>query len=690
MERMTILTVYSSGPKGTAAMRQTMPRIERLLRADGDLFGQPFSLELWDDLDWESMGLPSKEGWRSEDACRMLAERVRARPDIAVVEMWGGSWLSKAASDRVQVFLDAVKDLPIAIFSGTCNPAHIEHPGSFSLLPRQIDRIPLLERLVNRLDADSSVAWIARGTYGVEQAAAIRRACEARGIACWTLLIPEDFPTAASATRADFETLCAQIAAHPEPTHYFGGVFSLNAPLRSWSRTRPRFREFIGLNTGVRPDWCPPDDTFHGLSFITNKSMDASALALTRRLKLTKDFPKFSLDRLLLLKEASRLVAPPPPDASREAVFDAVRTGVQSIDARISILQGTNSTLWFEPGTRQRGSGEIRLARKLPERSGTMLHPVQVRPDPEAGYREVPVLYLYVDLLAITTVRIEDQTADLDLYVDLRSLEPIALEDLRIANAQPEGLSIQKVVDHREESPDGTVHVKRYRVKGSFTFSAHLECFPLDCQALTIEFMPANPRDRPLHIQGPPARLLDRDFEVPGWSVIDAEMAKHTSFWHLPTSIQFDMAYQVYEGIAFRWLLRRRAKDTMLFVAVPMLVLLVVSYFAALSTLDEAETKVQELAATMLATIALYFATTKPRSDDFTILDRTFRTAYLSIGGLLGTVLVCEHFLQFAYEWAMRSWLVLMPALFVFEFLRSRRLVARQSEAFSSVDALAD
>lgn len=682
MQRLTILSAFSGGPKATAAFTSSMKAVDEHLRRSGGFFGLPFHLEVWDDHDWEARGLPTKAGWRSQEASRLLAERVRARPDIAAVSMWGGNWIGAKGSEQIRAFLDETRDLPIVVLSGTSDPEHVLHPGSFSLLPGQIDRVPLLERFVAMLPDDASIAWVAKSDYAIEQRQAVREACRSRGLEYWEHLVASEHPTGTNAAPEDLRSVVREIETRPPATHFMIGLFSLNLALGNWCRDREGCREVLELNTGRRPDWMPPGRTRESLVFATDRASTTAGATLSRILSLGEDYPKQSLDRLLLLQHASQLVDAPAADAGREEVFQAWCRGLRLVDASTSVFVGTSTTIWFDPESRRRTSGEIRLSRKLSDSDSLQLHPLQLSKQPDGGFQQIPVAYVYVDLKQVNQVRIEDESADLDFFLDIRSLEEIGIEDLRISNAEIESLQVQTLIEKSEPEPSGTVHVKRYRVQGSFSFQAHLACFPMDCQVIGIDLVPKNPESRPFHIQGPPLALLDREFDLVGWSPIDAEMSKQIRFWHSPRTIEFRMTYRAFEGLEFRWLLKRRSKDTVLFVAVPLIVLLGVSYFASFSTLENAESKVAELAATMLATIALYFATSKPRSDELTILDRAFRVAYVSIGGLLGTVLVFEHFMPSLYEWAVRVWLFLMPALIVFELFRMRRLLRIQADAF--------
>lgn len=680
MQRMTILIASSAGEATTASLERHLPAIEAHLLGSGGILGRPFRLESWSDRDWQKSGLFDSRGWRSEEGCKALADRVRARPDIAAVVMWGGSWLSVVASGLVDVFLRETCDLPIVVISGTCREDHAKHPGSFSIIPRERDRKPILQRVIAGLPCDAIVGWISRTNYSAEEIATVREACRARGIEHWELLLPADFATEGSSEQ-DFQALLEQVRQRPAPSHWFGGLFAMNLPLLHQVSTWPGFSEFIALNTGRYPDWQTDRQTPRRVSFVEDSARENPDLALTRRLGLDAHLARITLDELLLLHFAGTTAEPLPDTATRQEVFAAWVDALKRIDGSRAVFVGTRTIVWFDPATRFRANGGILLG----ERSKGELyrHPLQVRRASDGGTVPVPVVYLYVDLLTIERVSIEDQTADLDFYLDLRCLDPIGIEELRFANVDPGSITTQVLVDHSEQEPEGLVHVKRYRIRGRFGFPAQLECFPFDCQALHVDICPANPASRPMHLQGPPRSTLDREFDVPGWSIIDVEHSEHTQFWHAPQSVRFKMIYRSFRGLEFQWLLRRRAKDTILFVAVPMAVLLGVSYFAAFASPQDSDGKVELLSATMLATIALYFATPKPRSDELTILDRAFRVAYICVGGLLGTILIMEHFFSdWWYVVVVRSWLALMPALMLREVARCLRLIRRQSESF--------
>ncbi|MGA1225022.1 MAG: hypothetical protein ACO31E_10705 [Phycisphaerales bacterium] len=687
MEHLTIVIVSSAGEIATQVVDRQLPLVQSHLERSGGILGRRFDLELWSDRNWEQEQLPDKRGWRSPEGSRALAERIRARPDVAAVIMWGGDWLSATASANIGVFLEETKDLPIVVVSGTCLENHANHPGSFSIIPRERSRIPILQSLISRLPPDAVVAWIGREGESPDEAEAVRAACAARGLTHWEHQLPPDFPIDQS-TEDHFHAILSDIESLATPTHWFAGLFSLNFPLVQHVSTLESFKEFIALNTGRVPDWQTARDSLRRISFLADNAREHPDLELTRRLGLDLRFPRAPLDSLLMLQLGARRASSLPTTATREQIFDAWVAGLKSIDGSQAVFVGTRRVVWFNPDTRRRANGCILLVERLGDE--LRRHPIQIARDAHGNTIPVPVVYLYVDLLAIERISIEDQAADLDFYLDLRCMEPLPLDQIRFANADPNSLSIEAVVDHQVSEPEGLMHVKRFKIRGRFGFAAALDCFPFDCQVVHIDLCPANPGSNPLHLQGPPRSTLDSDFDVPGWSIIAADHSEHTHFWHSPKSIRYRMHYQAYRGLEFQWLLRRKSKDTILFVAVPMSVLLGVSYFAALSSLEDAETKVSDLAAMMLATIALYFATSKPRSDDLTILDRAFRVAYLCIGGLLGTILIAEHVLADWYSIVVRLWLILMPALMIREALRCVKLVRMQAESFRGASSGGD
>lgn len=674
---LTIVLVQTGPAAETAALRRAMPRIRRHLVEKGGFLGQAFGIEIWEETD------------RTEAASIALADRVRARPDIAAVVMWGGSWIGPASAEVQQVFVDRTTDLPFVYLSGSVLREHARHPGSFALPPAFRDKPTLLTHLTESFPANACVAWISKANDDPAQLNAVRTVCENRGLPFWHLQLPREFETT-SPLDSDWDDLRERVAAAPSPTHWFIGAFALNHPLRAWLAKAHPAAEVVQLNTGKRPAWLSSPHLGGEIFFGSDGSSELPDLSLSRSLRLADAFPRIKLDELLLLQQGASLVPPLPPDASRQEVFERWLEGLRRIDGRHSVFVGTRTTIWFDPCTRSRISGTIVLKRRLAGRPEGLMHPLQLQTDARGSLARVPVAYVFIDLLSMDRVSVEDKDVELDFFLDIRSETPLALSDLRLLNAKPRTLVKQRITEHLESEHGRTMHVRRYRIVGVFSFDAAMQCYPADCQAIEISLAPSNPRELNILIQPPPRDCLDHNFDVAGWHVIDAEVSSHTMFWHSPTTAQFDLHYQPYGVISFRWLLRRRSKDTIAFVAVPMLVLIGLSFFAALSDLADHSAKVEELTTAMLATIALYFATPKPRSDDVTILDRAFRTAYILIGGLLATILTTVHFFPDAYLPATRAWAGVFPTVVCYELLVWRHMIRRQAEHFVRADDARD
>ncbi len=673
MQRLTILMVQSGAADETAAIRASMPAIKRHLDQAGGFLGQPFDIEVWDDVE------------RTESGSLALADRVAARDDVAAVLMWGGSWIGPATASIQQVFLERTRHLPFIYLSGSVLSQHANHPGSFSLAPAFRDKVALLGLIVDSIPDGGAVGWISKSTDDPRQLAAVRDACERRGIPYWAIELPKEFETT-SPSPDDWARLQAMIESKPAASHWVIGAHALNRPLREWLRSTGRALEIVQLNTGRVLDWFGRPSTGGEVFFGSDSTSEKADLVLSRILGLGPRFPRMKLDSLMLLQHAASLVPPLPPDATREEVFARWLEGMRMVDGERSVFTGTRSTLWFDPATRMRRSGAIALKQRQPGSDQGLLHPIQVERRPDGSVARVPVAYVFVDLLSMENVSVEQQDVELDFFLDIRSDDSITLTDLRLLNAKTRTLVVQNLIDRQELEQGRPVHVRRYRITGTFSFNAEMRCYPADSQSIDILITPANPDVRNILIQPPPRDRLDRDFDVPGWTIVDAEVSSHTMFWHSPTSRDFRMRYQPYNAIGFHWLVARRSKDTVLFVTVPMAVLLGVSFFATFSSVEDADSKVAELAGTMLATIALYFATSKPRCDELTILDRSFRMSYILIGGLLATILVAHHLMPSAYEWAMRAWLVAFPLVIGYELVTWRSMVRTQAASFRQME----
>ncbi len=672
MTPLTILVVQAGGPAQAEEIRSALPAISRRLSSTGGFWGIPFQVEIWTDIE------------RTQAGSVELARRVAAREDIAAVLNWGGTWLSRSSSLVQQEFLDRTSELPVVVLSGSTLPEHARHPGSFSLAPARRLKTDALEVLVGDIPPGGSVGWICDSTADPQEHETVRAVCERRGVPMWTLRLPGSIDSK-RASRADWERILGLLEDLPLPTHWFNAAFAFNRPLAGWQHGRPGTLEVVQLNTGPKPDWV--DEAAGGSVVFWGGDgwSEQPDILLSRELQLSRDFPRLRLDALLLLQQGARLAPKVDPATPRRERFERWVEGLRAINGSRAVFVGTRAAIWFDPETRSRRNGAVVVKQRELRSSEAVLHPVQVERRADGSVGLVPVAYVSVDLLSMEHVSVERQDAELDFYLDVRCSEPLEPDDLRFLNTKPSSLTMQPILQTTETENGRTVHVRRFRVHGTFSFVAEMRCYPADAQTIEIVVAPSNPAARRLHLQPPPRSRLDREFSLPGWRMLDADVSVHTRFWQLPTNRRFDMRHEPYPAVGFHWMIRRRSKDTILFVAVPMSVLLGVSYFAGMSDLEQADGKVNELTGAMLATIALYFATTKPRCDESTILDRSFRMAYILIGGLLATILVTSHFAKDAYEASMRGWLLLFPAFVLFELLHWRRMVRRQAQRFEAV-----
>lgn len=289
----------------------------------------------------------------------------------------------------------------------------------------------------------------------------------------------------------------------------------------------------------------------------------------------------------------------------------------------------------------------------------------------------LPVLYASLDLDQISQVDDEAGSFYATFYLDLNSATDLSVNDLDFANAARNKINQEALVDakllrSRELGHDPIFNNYLYKVSGKFMFNPDLKRYPFDVQKFAIKVQPKNAL-HPFLVQPPTESLRDTVFSSVGW-IFDRSFVGYNqeliTIENDFSSLQQNISTY---NFSFVYILKRAKIDFSLKVMVPLLALLVISYFSIYIPRREFEAMAGIQVTALLAAIALYFSTYKPEMQYATASDKIFIFTYIMITTLIGTSIyryIRYHFRNFYTQTARLYQIVVFPLIVVvFTFL---------------------
>ncbi len=270
---------------------------------------------------------------------------------------------------------------------------------------------------------------------------------------------------------------------------------------------------------------------------------------------------------------------------------------------------------------------------RTPKQQTPVLHPTQfIRID--GKITEVPVLYLHLDMVRMFEVDTNRRTFDAEFYLTLRSKDDLKLSAIDFTNAFrsntfKEPIRWRLVATYNDNTKDevGLGPRRIYHVTGRFLFKPDLAKYPFDRQLLTISFQPVD-KDSIFILQPPAETLRNKGFEVEDWEFVSHYVGTTD---RIITSVRGrGLTEHVipYYNFNYTWVMQREVIDYLVRVIVPLGFILIVAYLAAYIPRREFGATIAIQVTALLSAIALYFALNQPNSDDVTLSDKVFVSAY--------------------------------------------------------------
>jgi len=361
---------------------------------------------------------------------------------------------------------------------------------------------------------------------------------------------------------------------------------------------------------------------------------------------------------------------------SKEVDFiQNIKSGLNKIDGNEEIFVGTSINYAFEDQKnilRKRLMVQALSSKVNPSLPLYIYHHEQlVLEDDE--YKTIQVTYIYLDVLRITNISIEEETFSCDMYLDVISKEPDPIKTLRFNNLST--LNTNYVVNEISTHIDSVTEFisTRYHISGNFTFHAIASNYPFDSQYLYLAITTQHGILQPI-----PEELIDTDFDLNGWEIMNVQSGTLRSKNYLSKSSTLERIAKVEEEVRIGWLIKRSSSMTVLKIGIPLFFLGILVYYTLFLPTDQLSDSMAYLTTAFLSSIALYFSTERPQPLVMTTIDHIFAFFYLMTGGSMLLVIIAK-FLPAIYSFLILPLRFIIPlALIGFFVYLHRRIKAKK------------
>jgi hypothetical protein len=163
-------------------------------------------------------------------------------------------------------------------------------------------------------------------------------------------------------------------------------------------------------------------------------------------------------------------------------------------------------------------------------------------------------------VLDFNRVDMETGTVGVDFYLELKSDNPISIDDIELMNGDISSVSILR------DTPDA----KEYRVVAIMTAEPDLSRYPFDHQRLNIKIEPKHKNEHEMVLVIDPSTSgLSREADLPGWSFTGSDYSVMNTTY-LPGEVP-------YSRVVFDYGITRDATPTLLKFFLPIMLIILVS-----------------------------------------------------------------------------------------------------------------
>lgn len=342
---------------------------------------------------------------------------------------------------------------------------------------------------------------------------------------------------------------------------------------------------------------------------------------------------------------------------SAEALINEIPHALNKIDGLTDIFLGFGTPWSFKNNEQFSKQALINKNAYLSEidKCEPVLFEIQANAEGKAS----DVFYSYIDLIKVENIDVSEKFWVGLFELEINSIYETPIKHIRFGNRSTIN-NLWEVLEIRNTKENNRFQVK-YRITGAFDFEPDIKNFPFDLQKLEIHTSLEQSAKNAV-LQPPITELVDREFKVKGWKIIDADtgVQRSKNFDRLGANLQTKVV--IMEHNVVQWTLRRQNIIPALRSFVPLFVLIFLSWYSSFYNVNDAKSAVSLNTTVFLAGVALYFSAEKPKGSQFTFIDRLFIYFYLAIG----TFIISEFSVLLGEEWyrlTHLSWSIAIPIL---------------------------
>ena len=265
------------------------------------------------------------------------------------------------------------------------------------------------------------------------------------------------------------------------------------------------------------------------------------------------------------------------------------------------------------------------------------------------------VISFNIDVQRITNISIEEGTFGAELYLDIISPSKNPLTSIQFNNLS--SVNPKYEVKELEAHQNTNSYSSRYLITANFDFKAMGSNYPFDHQFLYMSLSSTNDA---LIVQPVPQQYLDIEFNVDGWSLVNAKCGVNRKKSWIALSEDLARIPKINEEVRIGWELQRANSMTLLKIGIPLSFLFVLVYYTLYLPTSESSTALGYLTTAFLSSIALYFSTERPQPLSMTTIDVVFAFFYL-ISGVSLLMIIFSEFNPDLYEFFIYPLRILLP-----------------------------
>ncbi|MGZ5303867.1 MAG: ABC transporter substrate-binding protein, partial [Bacteroidia bacterium] len=284
--------------------------------------------------------------------------------------------------------------------------------------------------------------------------------------------------------------------------------------------------------------------------------------------------------------------------------------------------------------------GESLLGWKPRNQTMMALAPFQfLRTDTTVQQRQV--LFTNLNLVEISQVNDNAGTFYATFYLEINSPRNISLNNIDFTNAtrneiNHEALIESKLIRSKRDLKSFKFYNNLYQVSGKFFFEPDLKSYPLDQQKFPITIQAVDPNQVFL-VQPAQKQFRDSIFKSEGWIYNGQYMGYEQDIISSANNFYGKKKHFPYYKFSYVYIMKRTHIDFFLKTLVPLMAMLVITYFSVFIPLHEFKALAAIQVTALLSSIALYFSAYKPETEFATISDEIFIFTYIMITTLIGT-----------------------------------------------------